>query len=118
VNLQVRSATRLALTALLLGAAAVGCAGHAASGAGGPAVSATTAQPGRPDRTMPTLAATPNDSVAADATTPGPTTAAGETAAAGPTADPLNSQLSNLDDLLNGIDSSLSASAAGASGGE
>jgi hypothetical protein len=106
VNRQLSSATRLAATALLVGIAVVGCARHDA----GSGPTAPVAQPSQA-AAAPTLA--PNPTQAAISTG---TPAATDTATTTP--DPLDSQLTNLQNLLNGIDSSLSGSDAGPSAGE
>ena len=116
---QLSSIARLAAVALLVGLAAVGCAGNAHSATASPAVSTPESQPSQAEIAASTPSASPTVAVTAGPTqSGGPTTAAGSTAAPAPTTDPLSGQLSNLDNLLNGIDSSISGGTAGASGGE
>src|ERR1035437_1094299 len=100
VHRQVSSVPRLAAAALLVGLAVVGCARHGGSGTAQPADQSTVpaaAQPSEVAQSAPTLAPTP-----APTATP----------------DPLDGQLSNLDNLLNGINGSLSGSDAGPASGE
>jgi hypothetical protein len=122
VNRQLRSVSRLAATALLVGVAVLACGRPNGAADNGPAASMPAAQQTTADQAAVTLATTPSDA-AADSPTPsdaatdptGATSAPAVTAAAG-TTDQLDSQLSNLDNLLNGVNGSLSGS--DASGGE
>ena len=121
MNRQVISITRLAATALLVGIAVVGCAKQG-SGAGQPTGSTPAALASQVAPTAPTLAPTPVG-VATDpaATRPGRdrrTAAPVGTTTPNATADPLDGSFSDLGNLLNGINSSLSGADAGASGGE
>jgi hypothetical protein len=106
------SVTRLAATALLVGVAVLGCARHDGAGAGQPAVSAPAAGPSQVVQTQ-TLAPTPVDSAP-----PNPTDAPGATAAPTAASDSIDSQLSDLEKQLNGINGSLSGGDAGPSSGE
>jgi hypothetical protein len=122
VNRQVISITRLAVTALLVGIAVVGCAKQG-SGAGHPTGSMPTAPASQVAPTAPTLAPTPvgvaTESPAATASPPATDTAAPVgTTSPNATTDPLDGSFSDLGNLLNGINSSLSGADAGASGGE
>jgi hypothetical protein len=118
VNRHLSSAGRLAATALLVGVAVVAC-GRPNGAAQTQPTAAPTAQQSVADQPAATVQPT-----AADAATDTPTPTAGATdptgassaPAAVTTADPLDAQLSNLDNLLNGVNGSLSGS--DASGGE
>ncbi len=106
---------QLGAAALLVGAVALGCAGHDRGAANGPTGSnpAATAPGTQAAETLaPVPAPTPADA------TPTSAEPATSTSAPGATADPLDATLSNLDQLLNGVDGSLSGSDASASGGE
>ena len=109
--------TRLAAAALLVGVAVLGCANHNGAGAGQPAgqpaVPAPVAQPSQVVGPTPALPPTPVDSAA-----PNPTNAPGATDAPAAASDSIDSQLSDLEKQLNGIDGSLSGGAAGPSSGE
>ena len=107
------SVTRLAATALLVGVAVLGCANHNGARAGQPAVPAPVAQPSQVVGPTPALPPTPVDSAA-----PNPTNAPGATDAPAAASDSIDSQLSDLEKQLNGIDGSLSGGAAGPSSGE
>lgn len=118
---------QLGATALLVGAVAVGCAGHDRGAANGPTGSnpaATAPGTQAAENRAPVPAPTPADALPAAAesatSTDAPTSVGspGSTSAPGATADPLDASLSNLDQLLNGVDGSLSGSDASASGGE
>jgi hypothetical protein len=115
VNRQLTSVTRLAATALLVGIAVMACGKPNDAAGGQPAVSTPAAQQSHADQAAATLAPTPisalTDSAAA-ATSP----ASAATAADAAAGDPLDAQLSNLDNLFNGVNGSLSGS--DASGGE
>jgi hypothetical protein len=95
------SVTRLAATALLVSVAVLGCATHnrTGAGAGQPAVSVPAAGPSQVVETAPTLTPT---------LTPTPAAAS----------DSIDSQLSDLEKQLNGINGSLSGGDAGPSSGE
>jgi hypothetical protein len=107
------SVTRLAATALLVGVAVLGCANHNGTGAGQPAVPATAAQPSQIVGATPTLTPIPVASAA-----PNATNAPGATAAPAAASDSIDSQLSDLEKQLNGINGSLSGGDAGPSSGE
>jgi hypothetical protein len=119
VNRQVISITRLAATALLVGIAVVGCAKQG-SGAGQPTGSTPAALASQVAPVASTLAPTPvgvaTESPAATDTAATDTAAPVGTTTPNGTADPLDGSFSDLGNLLNGINSSLSG--AGASGGE
>jgi hypothetical protein len=102
--------------ALLVGIAVMACGKPNDAAGGQPAGSTPTAQQNPADHAAATLAPTPMDaatdsSAPSDAPTNSPAPAAGAGAV-----DPLDAQLSNLDNLLNGINGSLSGS--DTSGGE
>src|ERR1035437_5787710 len=122
VHRQVSSVTRLAAAALLVGLGGVGCRGHGGSGTAQPAYQSTVPsaeQPSEVAQSAPTLAPTPAPTPApTDSPAPSPMNAAAPTNAAAATPDPLDGQLSNLDNLLNGINGSLSGSDAGPASGE
>lgn len=109
---------RLAATALLVGIAAVGCAGHDGPGHAG----SIPAQPS-PAVAAPANASTPIVTVTDTPATSGPA-AAGQSPASGltnapaATPDPLDGQLSDINNLINGVNGSLSGADAGTSGGE
>jgi hypothetical protein len=118
VNRQLNSVTRLAATALLLGTVGLACARPNDATGGQPAGPTSTTQQSPADQPTATLAPAPQDT-ATDAAAP--TVAATDSPAAVGTsgaaaADPLDSQFSNLDNLLNGVNGSLSGS--DTSGGE
>ena len=121
MNRQVISITRLAATALLVGIAVVGCAKQG-SGAGQPTGSTPAALASHVASMASTLAPTPvgvaTESPAATDTAATDTAAPVGTTAPNATADPLDGSFSDLGNLLNGINSSLSGADAGASGGE
>ena len=112
---QVSVTTRLAATLLLVGIAAVGCAGHGGT-CTDQSAGAGQAQTSQVDQMSPTPSASPSDG-AMDSATPSDS-AAGQGANPAATPDPLDSQLSGLDNLLNGINSSISSSDPGSAGGE
>jgi hypothetical protein len=107
VNRRLTSVTRLAATALLVGIAVMACGKPNDATGGRPAGPTPTVQQSQADPAAATLAPTPigaaTDSPAA-------------TAAGAGASDPLDAQLSNLDNLLDGINGSLSGS--DTSGGE
>jgi len=113
VNRQLTSVTRFAATALLVGIAAMACGKPNDAAGDRPAGPTPTLQQSQVDQAAATLAPTPIDAAtySAAASPDAAATAAG--AAAG---DPLDAQLSNLDHLFNGVNSSLSGS--DTSGGE
>jgi hypothetical protein len=117
LNRQVSVITRLAAILLLAGIATVGCAGHNGAGAGQAAGSTPAIHSSQVDQTTPTLAPTPTES-AMDSPTPSSSVATSQADAPGATPDPLDSQLSGIENLLNGVNNSLSGSDAGSSGGE
>ena len=101
---------RLAAVALIVALSAVACGRHDSSGpvATNPAPQATQAGP-----TDSGLVGSPSASVAASST-PAPD----QSPAAATTPDPLDSDMQTLDQILGGVDSSLSGSDPGSSGGE
>ena len=109
MNRQLSSATRLAVIALLLGIAVVACGRPNGATNNQPTSSTPAAQQSQADPAAATLAPTPTYA-------PTDSTAAAASPAAAATADPLDSQLSNLDSLVNDVNGSLSGS--DASGGE
>lgn len=124
MNRQASTVTVLAAAAMLFGAAVVGCARHEGGATTAPAASIQAAQATQAEATA-TPAATIVDATpgATDsAPSPQPTDAAVPTAPSGVTAaatpDPLDGQLANIDQLINGVNGSLSGSDAGTSGGE
>ncbi len=109
------SVTKLATAALLFGAVAIGCAGHnggAAQSTGTPAV-----QQSQVAGTAPTL-----EPITSDAPSDSPESSAatdpGATAAPGSTTDPIDTELSQIENQLNGVNGSLSGADAGPSAGE
>jgi hypothetical protein len=111
------SVTRLAAVALLVGAAVIGCARH--DGAGTAAVSTPTSQSSQVVQTAPTPEPTATDSPAPiEAAVPSDSADANPTAVAPATPDPLDSELSNLNTLINGVNGSVSNGDAGTAGGE
>lgn len=105
------SLAKLAVTALLIGIAAVGCGKGNGAGAGqqnptSPAVVASQAD---------TPAATPIASEMAGASAG---SSASASVAPGSSAAPIDGDLSNLDQLINNLNGSLSGADAGPSGGE
>ena len=113
VDFQPRCIARVVAVTLLVGLATAGCARSSGSGVGNPAASTPAAQSSQANASTSTGTAT-----AGPTQTANPTTAAVATKAAAATTDPLDDQLSNIDNLLNGVDSSISGGATGASGGE
>lgn len=108
MNHQLSSATRLAAIVLLVGIAVVACGRPNGAADNQPASPTPAAQQSQADP-VGTDSAAPGDAAtdsAAQAASP----------AAAATADPLDTQLSNLDSLLNGVNGSLSGS--DTSGGE
>jgi hypothetical protein len=119
VKYQLSSVTRLAATALLVGLAVVACGRPNDAGGNQTANSTPVAQQSQADQGAATLAPTPVDaatSVPATSDTTTDSAAAAAPSAAAGTADPLDNQLSNLQNLLNGVNGSLSGS--DTSGGE
>ena len=119
MNRQLSSATRLAAIVLLVGIAVVACGRPNGAADNQPASPTPAAQQSQADPVAATLAPTPTDAptdsaAPGDAATDSAAQAASPAAAA--TADPLDTQLSNLDSLLNGVNGSLSGS--DTSGGE
>jgi type IV secretory pathway VirB10-like protein len=113
VRHQLSSVSRLAATALLVGVAVLAC-GRPNGATGNPAAASTpAAQHTQADQTVPTIAPTPIDEATA---APTPSDAAASSVApaassgAAVTPDPLDTQISNLDSLLNGVNGSLSGS--------
>ena len=117
MNRQLTSVTRFAATALLVGIAAMACGKPNDAAGGRPAGPTPTVQQSQADPAAATLAPTP---ISAATDSPAPTGAATDspaaTAAGAGASDPLDAQLSNLDNLLDGINGSLSGS--DTSGGE
>jgi hypothetical protein len=109
--------------------AVTACAGHGGATATAGSTPAPAAQASQVDQTPEAGAPTPTDGGAysatpADSGTPSQSSGAATSAAPATsgvpaaTPDPLAGQISNLKDILNGINSSLSGSDAGTSGGE
>lgn len=118
LNGQVGSAARAVVAALLVGMVAIGCAGHNGGATGGSPDSTPAAQATRTDSAA---TATPRQADTAVDATPSPADASpsvGTTGAPPATADPLDASFSNLDQLVNGINNSISNSDAGVAGGE
>jgi hypothetical protein len=115
VHRQVSSLPRLATMVLLVGIVAGGCAKQAGTVPVQAAGSTPAAQSSPVVAVAPTLVSTdaPSDSAA-----PSQTAGASAPAAPNATPDPLDSPFSELNNLLNGIDSSLSGADAGTTGGE
>ncbi len=119
------SVTKIAATALLVSIAAVGCARHDGAGSGQPPASTPPSAVAAQATTPPTLGdPTAPAQLSIDqptaGTSTGPATSIQPVAAnaAAATPDPLDAQFSNLNDMLNGLNSSLSASDPATSGGE
>jgi hypothetical protein len=111
------SVTRLAAVALLVGVAVVGCARH--NGAETTAAPTPAAQSSQVVQIASTPEPTATDIPAlTDSASPGDSADPNATAAAPATPDPLDSELSNLNTLINGVNSSVSSGDAGTSGGE
>jgi len=106
------SVTRLAVAALLMGILVIGCGRHD----GGPATATPAVQQSQVPGTSPTPGSVPSDAPSgspdANATDPG------ATAAPGSTIDPIDTELSQIENQLNGVNGSLSGSDAGPSAGE
>ena len=121
MNREVNSIVRLAAVALLVGVAAIGCAGQRGAGASQPAQTPATQQ-SQAAAATPTLTPTPaaqtTSPTPAQTVSPTPTATARATSSSAATPDPLDGQLSNIQNLLNGMNSSLSGSDAGTTGGE
>jgi hypothetical protein len=121
VNRPTKSAAGLLGLALLLGSVASGCARHGGS-TPEPVTQATPVVAGAGETAAPTATvfaapiASPSESPVATATPVA--TQASATANPKPTADPLDSELQTLNQLLNGIDTSLSGSDSSTTGGE
>jgi hypothetical protein len=117
VNRRLTSVTRLAATALLVGIAVMACGKPNDAAGGRPAGPTPTVQQSQADPAAATLAPTPI-SAATESAAPSdaPTNSPAATAAGAGASDPLDAQLSNLDNLLDGINGSLSGS--DTSGGE
>jgi len=108
------SVARLAVVALLVAMAAVGCANRGGNGAVQPAgYPLPTAQSSQGDTAASTPTPTPVDSATTD-----PANDPGATDAPDATADFLAGDLSDLDRVLSGINNALSGSDPGPSGGE
>jgi hypothetical protein len=113
VDRRTSSAITLAVTALLVATAAIGCAKHDGTGAG-------ASQPGI---TAPAALSTPAGMTGEtpnplDTAVPSPSTDPGASGAPGSTADPIDTELSDLDKLLSGLNGALSGADAGPSAGE
>jgi hypothetical protein len=121
VKLRISPVTRLAAVTLLVGIAAVGCARHDGSVTSGQSQTTTPARQSQAAQASPTVAP-----VAVATDTPAPSESAGPIATgqtgANPgvaeTQDPLDGELTNINNLVNGIDGSISGSDAGPAGGE
>ena len=120
------SAARLAAVALLVGLATVACARHGSSATAAPAVSSAveatltsqTAQiatptPNAAGAGSPSAPTYSSGASAAGSAEPSSTPAAGKSPTAAITPDPLDSELQTLDQILGGVDSSLSGSGPG-----
>jgi hypothetical protein len=115
VDRQASSVTRLAAVALLVGIAVIGCARH--DGAVVPAGSTPAPQASQVDQAAPTPTDAAVDSAApTDSASPSPSDVPSPSAAAAATPDPLDSEISNLNNLINGVNSSLSGGGAGTGG--
>jgi hypothetical protein len=112
LNRQVSLTTRLAATALLVGVAAVGCSGHGSPASSLAAGSNPTPQSSQVDQAGASISPSPSGS-AADSATPSASDVAINPVA---TPDPIDSPLNSVNQLLNGINSSLQDSGSG--GGE
>lgn len=107
MNRQLTSVTRFAATALLVGIAAMACGKPNSAAGDRPAGPTPTLQQSQVDQAAATLVPTPIDATTYSAAASPDAAATAADAAAG---DPLDAQLSNLDNLLNGVKSSLSGS--------
>ncbi|HEX7497079.1 MAG TPA: hypothetical protein VF344_01245 [Candidatus Limnocylindrales bacterium] len=119
MNSQLSSVTRLAATALLVGLAVVACGRPNDAGGNQTADSTPVVQQSQADQAAASLVPTPMDAATdapAPADAPTDSAAAAAPSAATGTADPLDTQISNLENLLNGVNGSLSGS--DTSGGE
>jgi hypothetical protein len=125
VNRQLSSGTRLAATALLVGIAVMACGKPSDSTTGQPAGPTPTVQQSQAGQAAATLAPSPMDATTESAApseaptnsaAPAASSAAATTVAGATAGDPLDAQFSNLDNLLNGVNGSLSGSET--SGGE
>jgi hypothetical protein len=126
VDRQISSVTRLAATALLVGLAVLGCArqGGNEPGRQADAPAAGSALSSQVVQAAPTLAPTdaPTPAAMVSPTPSGSaapaTNAPAQTDAPAATPDPLDGQLANINNLLNGINSSIAGSDAGPASGE
>jgi len=119
VKYQLSSVTKLAAAALLVSLSVVACGRPSDAGGNQAADSTPVAQQSQADPGAATLAPTPNDaatSVPAPSGAPTDSAAAAAPSGAARAADPLDTQISNLENLLNGVNGSLSGS--DTSGGE
>ena len=119
VKYQLSSVTKLAAAALLVSLSVVACGRPNDAGGNTAADSTPVAQQSQADPGAATLAPTPIDAAtSAPAPSGAPTDSAAAAAPSGAagTADPLDTQISNLENLLNGVNGSLSGS--DTSGGE
>lgn len=131
---QVSSVARLATAALIVGMVVTACAGHGGAQATAGSTPAPATQAGQVDQAA-AAASSPSAAAAAGSATPASSVIAGQSSGAASsgaassgsattsgapkaTPDPLTGQISNLNNILNGINSSLSGSDAGTSGGE
>jgi len=113
VDRRTSSVAKLAVTALLIGIAAIGCGKGNGAGAG----------TGQPNATAPAAVSSQADTSAATPTVTDtgsaiPSSSAGASVAPGASAAPIDGDLSSLDQLINGLNGSLSGADAGSSGGE
>jgi cytoskeletal protein RodZ len=124
VDRQLSSVTRLAVVALLVGVAAIGCGNRSAATPPASIGSTPAPQATAVDQPTATLASTPTDS-ATDAASTAPTDSAAPSATTvtggsnpQPTTDPVTTDITNLNNIINGINGSVSGGDAGTSGGE
>jgi hypothetical protein len=101
VDRRTSSLAKLSVTALLIGIAAVGCGKGNGAGAG------------QQNQTAPAAVSTQADMAGASAGS-----SASASVAPGSSAAPIDGDLSNLDQLINNLNGSLSGADAGPSGGE
>jgi hypothetical protein len=115
VSVKAISVTKLATAALLFGAIAMGCAGH--NGGAAPSPGTPAVQQSQVAGTAPTLEPITSDAPS-DSPESSATTDPGVTAAPGSTTDPIDTDLSQIENQLNGVNGSLSGADAGPSAGE
>lgn len=127
MNRPVSYVIKLGAAALLVGAIAVGCAGHdrgAAAGPTGSSPAAAALQTAAAEALQPTPSPTAVDATALSnsptdsSTATGTPSAPGTQSAPGATTDPLDATFSDIDQLLSGVNGALSGNDASTSGGE